>query len=74
LHQKRDNPKSWSFYNHFWPFFCQLHEYLSQNWGSEEHFEVPNLPKSQLAQKLQHKTQFYSFPGVFNFERKKFEK
>ena len=25
LHQKRDNPKSWPFYDHFWPFFCQLH-------------------------------------------------
>ena len=22
------------FYDHFWPFFCQLHEYLSQNWTS----------------------------------------
>ena len=46
LHQKRDSSKSWPFYDHFWPFFCQLQKYISQKWGSDEHFEVPNLPKS----------------------------
>ena len=35
---------------------------------------MPNLPKSQFDQELRHKTQFFSFPGVFNFERKKIEK
>ena len=28
LNQKRDSPKSWPFYDHFWPFFCQLPYFL----------------------------------------------
>ena len=36
----------WPFYDHFWPFFCQLYEHLSQNWGSDGHFEVLNRSKS----------------------------
>ena len=40
------------FYDHFWPFFHQLYFYLSQKWGSDGHFEVPNGSKSWLVQKL----------------------
>ena len=35
----------WSFYDHMWSFFCQLHVYLSQNWDSDGHFEVLNKSK-----------------------------
>jgi hypothetical protein len=28
---------------------------------------VPNMPKSYLDQKLQHKTQFFSFPVLCHF-------
>ena len=38
-----------------WPFlaiFCQLLRQLSQNWGSDGHFEVLNRCKSWLVQKL----------------------
>ena len=44
----------WPFLDHFVSFFCQLHEYLSQNLGSDVHFEVLNLSKFQLDQKVQH--------------------
>ena len=30
------------FYDHLWSFFRQLHEYLSQNWSSDGHFEMLN--------------------------------
>ena len=42
----------WPFYDHFWSFFCQLYIHLSQNWGSNGHFEMLNGPKSWLGQKL----------------------
>ena len=29
-----------SLFYHFWPFCRQLYVYLSQNWGSDGHFEV----------------------------------
>ena len=45
------------FYSHFKPNFCHLHNYLSQNWCSDGHFKVLNRSKSQLVQKLWHKTQ-----------------
>ena len=51
-------------------FFCQLHYYLSKNWGSDDHFDVPNMPKSYLDQRLQHKTWF---PVFCNFVRKNTE-
>ena len=45
--------KTWKFMTHEWPFmtisghfFCQLHENLSQNWGSAGHFEVLCVSKS----------------------------
>ena len=47
----------WPFYDHIWPFFCQLYVYLSQNWGSDGNFEVLNESKLSLVQKLWHKTQ-----------------
>ena len=42
-------------------FFCQLHEYLSQNWCSNGHFEVLSRSKSQLVQKSWQKTQIFPF-------------
>ena len=51
-------------------FFCQLPYYLSKNWGSDDHFDVLNLPKSYLEQRLLHKTQF---PVFCNFVRKNTE-
>ena len=44
-------------------FFWQLHKNLSQNWSSNSHFEVLNLSKSSLVQKLWYKTQI--FPYLF---------
>ena len=60
----------WPFYDHFWSFFGKLHEYLSQNLVTGGHFEVLNLSKSQLDQKLQQKTEVLLFPFFFNFGRK----
>ena len=51
-------------------FFCQLHEYLSQNLDADVHFEVLNLPKFLLDQKLQQKNINW-FPFFFHFGRKK---
>ena len=34
------------FYNHFWPFFCQLYVYLSQKQGSDGHFKMLKESKS----------------------------
>jgi hypothetical protein len=36
----------WPFYYHIWPFFCQLYVYISQNWDSDDHFEVLNESKT----------------------------
>ena len=36
----------WPFYDHIWPFFRQLHVYLSKNRHSDGHFEVLNKSKS----------------------------
>ena len=47
----------WTFYNHFWPFLCQLYENLSQNRDSDGHFEVLNKSESWLVQQLWHKMQ-----------------
>ena len=30
----------WPFYDHFQPFFWQLYDYVSQNWGSDCHYKV----------------------------------
>ena len=55
----------WPFYDHFWPYFCPM--YLSQNLGSDGHFEVLNRCKSQLVQKLWHKMKMFPFPFFCNF-------
>ena len=47
----------WPFYDHIWPLFWKLHDYLWQNWDSDGHLEVLNKSKSELVQKLWHKTQ-----------------
>ena len=52
LFKKKDNLWAWPFYDHFCSFFCQLHEYVSQNLSAEGHFEVLNASKAQLDQKL----------------------
>ena len=46
----------WLFSDHFYPFFCQLHENLSQNWGSDGHFEG-----------LNRSTSFFFYPGLRRF-------
>ena len=60
----------WQFYDHFWSFFCQLHEYLSQNLGADVHFEVLNVSKFYLDKKVQHKKHFLVSIFFFNFGRK----
>ena len=42
----------WSSWDHFWPFFDQLHEYISQKRGSDSHFEMLSVSKSLLDQEL----------------------
>ena len=42
--------------------FWNLHKYILQNLDVDGHFEVLNVSKSQLDQKLQHKTQMFLFP------------
>ena len=32
-------------------FFCQIHEYLSQNWGSDSHFVVLSKSESQFCER-----------------------
>ena len=71
MQYKGHNSMRWPFYNHFWPFFCQLHKYLSQNLGSDGHFEEVNMSKSQLNQNLWHKLQEFLTSLFFNFGRKK---
>ena len=43
------------FYNYFKPNFRHLHEYLSQNWSPDGHFEVLNSSIYILGQKLWQK-------------------
>ena len=43
---KRITITKWLFHGYFWPFFCHLHVYLSQNRGSDGQFEVLNGSKS----------------------------
>ena len=73
MQYKGHNSMRWPFYNHFWPFFCQLHKYLSQNLGADSHFEGLNVSKSQLNQNLRHKLQMVLTSLFFNFGRKKFK-
>ena len=55
----------WPLYDHSWPFFCHMCEYLSQNWVSDGRFEVLNWSKSWLGQKLWHKMQIFLFIFFF---------
>ena len=47
--------EKWPFSDHFWSFFCQLHVYILQNWGSDSHFEVLSWSATYLVQKLWQK-------------------
>ena len=58
--ETKENDK-WPFYGHFRPFFGQLCYYISQNWGSDGHFEVLNRSKPWLIEKLWLKMQIFPF-------------
>ena len=64
--EMKDTDK-WQCYDHFRPFFCHMYVHLSQNWGSDGHFEVLNWSKFWLVQKLWHKTQIFPFPFFCDF-------
>ena len=38
----------------FLVIFCRLYEYLSQKCSSDDHLEVSNISKSELAHSLKH--------------------
>ena len=60
----------------FWPYviiFWKLHWYLLQNWDSDSHFEVLNMSKYWFDQKLQQKTQKFSFLFFYHFVKQKAE-
>jgi hypothetical protein len=57
-------------YDLFWPYFCHMYVYLSQNWGSDGHFEVLNMSYLWLVQKLGHKTQIFPFLFLWDFVQK----
>ena len=54
-------------YDLFWPIFCHMYVHLSQNWGSDNHFEVLNRSIFCLLQKLWHKTQIFPFLFILQF-------
>ena len=60
----------WPFYELFWPFFCNMYVHLSQNWGSDGHFEVLNRSYLSLVQKLLHKTQIFPYLFFCDFIQK----
>ena len=55
------------YYDHSWPFFCHMCEYLSQNWGFDGHFEVLNRSYLWLVEKLWHRTQIFPFLFLLRF-------
>jgi hypothetical protein len=67
--ERKHNDK-WQFYDHFQAFFDQLYEYLSQNWGSDDHFDVPYESRLWLVQKSWHKMQIFPFLFFYNFVQK----
>ena len=67
---KTNDNNNCPFYNHFWPFFCQLYVCFSQNWGSDSHFGILNRSKIWLVQKLWHKMQIFPFLVFSNFVQK----
>ena len=54
-------------YDHSWSFFCHMCVYLSQNWGSDGHFEVLNRPYLWLVENLWCKTQIFPFLFFLRF-------
>ena len=54
-------------YDHSWPFFRHMCDYLSQTWGSDGHFEVLNRSYLWLVEKLWRKTQIFSFLFFLRF-------
>ena len=60
----------WPFYDLFWPSFCNMYVNLSQNWGSDGHFEVLNRSYFRLVQTLWHKTQIFLFLFFCDFVQK----
>ena len=58
---KRISLYKWTLYDHSWPFVCHMCEYLSQNWGSDGHFEVLNRSYLCLVQNLWYKTLIFPF-------------
>ena len=67
---KRDNLWVWLFYSHFWGIFCQPYRYLSKTFGADGHFEVLNMSKSLLDQRLKAKTQIILFLFFSILEKK----
>ena len=57
-------------YDHSWPFYCHMYDHLSQNWGSDDHFEVLNRSYLWLVEKLWHKTQIFPFLFFCDFVQK----
>ena len=57
-------------YDHSWSFFCHMCVYLSQNWGSDGHFEVLNRPYLWLVENLWCKTQIFPFIFFCDFVQK----
>ena len=53
-----------NYLNHFWPYFRQLYVGLSQNWGSDSHFEVLNGSKSWIL-KIWQPVSFWSVKTHF---------
>ena len=60
----------WQFYDHFRQFLCLMYVYLSQNWGSDGHFNMLNGSKFWLVQKLWHKMQIFPFPVPITYIKK----
>ena len=71
--KRKAQPVSLAILPSFLVIFCQLHEHLSQNLGSNGHFEDLNMSKSQLNQQLQYKIQVFPIQFFFNFVRIKTE-
>ena len=59
VRKKTDNFCVWPFYNHFRPFLCLLHLYLSRNLDADNHFEGLNVSKSQLDQNYDISYKFF---------------
>ena len=67
---KTNNNNKMAILRLFLPFFRQLYVYLSQNRGSDSHFEVLNRSKSWLVQELWHKKKIFPFPFFCDFVKK----